>query len=182
MSADRTLAPFGRRRARGRQRAAVGAYVILELADRDGPAPQPGQFYMLAAAAGWGAGEDERPFLPRAFSAMGGAGRRRCGSCSRTSARARTAWRRCARARPSGCSARSAGRSPHPQDGRRPLLCGGGIGLPPLVFLSRRAAATPAWRRCSSSASATPRHAQVAAGFARAQLATDDGSAGHHGL
>ena len=34
----------------------------------DGPAPDPGQFAMLAAAERWGGGADERPFLPRAFS------------------------------------------------------------------------------------------------------------------
>ena len=66
---DRTLAPLGRRladvggapRAR-RLRRAVAAPTTT------GPRPQPGQFYMLAAAERWGGGEDERPFLPRAFS------------------------------------------------------------------------------------------------------------------
>ena len=44
---------------------------------------------MLAAAEGWGAGEGERPYLPRAFSfARAREGRLRSSSCSRTSARA----------------------------------------------------------------------------------------------
>ena len=34
------------------------------------PGPDPGQFYMLTAAERWGGGEDERPFLPRAFSVL----------------------------------------------------------------------------------------------------------------
>ena len=33
-----------------------------------GPAPLPGQFAMLAAAERWGGGQDERPYLARAFS------------------------------------------------------------------------------------------------------------------
>ena len=66
----RTLAPFGRRRLRVAERHEVGTYVVVEAADPDGPAPRPGQFYMLAAAERWGGGEAERPFLPRAFSVL----------------------------------------------------------------------------------------------------------------
>ena len=66
----RTLAPFGRRRLEVTGRRTVGAYVVLEAADPDGPPPRPGQFYMLAAAERWGGGVDERPFLPRAFSVL----------------------------------------------------------------------------------------------------------------
>ena len=65
---SRTLAPFGRRRLTVTGRRALGAYVVLSVADPDGPAPDPGQFAMLAAAERWGGGADERPFLPRAFS------------------------------------------------------------------------------------------------------------------
>ena len=65
---ERTLAPFGRRRLEVVGRRAVGAYVLLSVADPDGPVPDPGQFAMLAAAERWGGGADERPFLPRAFS------------------------------------------------------------------------------------------------------------------
>ncbi|MBA3327374.1 MAG: hypothetical protein H0T43_03640, partial [Solirubrobacterales bacterium] len=46
----------------------VGPYRVLHAGDPDGPSPWPGQFYMLAAAEGWGGGRDERPYLPRAFS------------------------------------------------------------------------------------------------------------------
>jgi dihydroorotate dehydrogenase electron transfer subunit len=65
----RTLAPFGRRLARVTANDPVGAYRLITAADPDGPPdPQPGQFYMLAAAVRWGGGADERPHLPRAFS------------------------------------------------------------------------------------------------------------------
>jgi dihydroorotate dehydrogenase electron transfer subunit len=65
----RTLAPPERRVARIAANEALGAYRLLSALDADGPAdPQPGQFYMLAAEAGWGGGAGERPYLPRAFS------------------------------------------------------------------------------------------------------------------
>jgi NAD(P)H-flavin reductase len=64
-----SLAPLGRRRVTITAYRRVGAYDVLEVAD-DGPRPDPGQFYMLAAAERWGGGADERPFLPRAFSVM----------------------------------------------------------------------------------------------------------------
>jgi NAD(P)H-flavin reductase len=65
----RTQAPFGRRTARVTANEAVGAYRLISALDSDGPRdPRPGQFYMLAAAAGWGGSADERPYLPRAFS------------------------------------------------------------------------------------------------------------------
>ncbi len=63
----REPAPFGRRRAIVRANRATGGYRILEVADREGPEPRAGQFYMLAREHGWGEG-GERPFLPRAFS------------------------------------------------------------------------------------------------------------------
>jgi NAD(P)H-flavin reductase len=44
-----------------------GGYRIFSALDSEGPEPQPGQFYMLAAETAWGEG-GERPYLPRAFS------------------------------------------------------------------------------------------------------------------
>ena len=66
---DRTLAPVGRRLLDVAEHRRLGAYDLLSVEDPDGPVPQAGQFYMLAAAERWGGGTDERPFLPRAFSA-----------------------------------------------------------------------------------------------------------------
>jgi dihydroorotate dehydrogenase electron transfer subunit len=65
----RTQAPFGRRIATVTANEAVGAYRLISALDMDGPRdPRPGQFYMLSAAARWGGGAGERPYLPRAFS------------------------------------------------------------------------------------------------------------------
>jgi dihydroorotate dehydrogenase (NAD+) catalytic subunit len=60
-------APFGRRLCEVAGNQATGGYRIFSLLDREGPAPEPGQFYMLASERGWGEG-GSRPFLPRAIS------------------------------------------------------------------------------------------------------------------
>jgi dihydroorotate dehydrogenase (NAD+) catalytic subunit len=60
-------APFGRRLCEVAAGRDSGGYRVVALIDREGPEPEPGQFYMLAAAAGWGA-RDGRAFLPRAIS------------------------------------------------------------------------------------------------------------------
>src|SRR5881396_1103105 len=60
-------APFGRRACEVTESRASGGYRVFSLLDAEGPEPQPGQFYMLAAERHW---EERggRPFLPRAFS------------------------------------------------------------------------------------------------------------------
>lgn len=60
-------APFGRRLCEVSANRDSGGYRVVSLIDREGPKPRPGQFYMLAAAEGWG-GRDGRAFLPRAIS------------------------------------------------------------------------------------------------------------------
>jgi dihydroorotate dehydrogenase (NAD+) catalytic subunit len=60
-------APFGRRLCEVGGNKASGGYRIFSLLDREGPAPAPGQFYMLASERSWGEGGG-RPFLPRAIS------------------------------------------------------------------------------------------------------------------
>jgi dihydroorotate dehydrogenase (NAD+) catalytic subunit len=60
-------APFGRRLCEVAANRDSGGYPVVSLVDREGSEPEPGQFYMLAAAAGWGA-HDGRAFLPRAIS------------------------------------------------------------------------------------------------------------------
>ena len=70
VTVPRTLAPFGRRTLTVAERRELGAYVVLAADDEAGPMPRAGQFYMLAAAEKWGGREDERPFLPRAFSVL----------------------------------------------------------------------------------------------------------------
>jgi NAD(P)H-flavin reductase len=60
-------APFGRRLCEVARNRDSGGYRVVSLVDREGPEPQAGQFYMLAAADGWGA-RAGRAFLPRAIS------------------------------------------------------------------------------------------------------------------
>lgn len=60
-------APFGRRLCEVTENKVSGGYRIFSLRDREGPRPEPGQFYMLAAVRGWGEGGG-RPYLPRAIS------------------------------------------------------------------------------------------------------------------
>jgi dihydroorotate dehydrogenase electron transfer subunit len=178
----RPLAPLGRRRVRVTGSEDVGAYRVLSASDRDGPVPAPGQFYMLAATADWGAGADERPYLPRAFSFLRAQG----GELSFMLEDVGPGTRRLARLEagdelwltgPLGEPFRA------PPGGRRALLAGGGVGVPPLS----------AWMRALTSAGAEVRallgfrdehHAAGAALMpdGPVEVSTDDGSVGHHGL
>jgi len=60
-------APFGRRACEVLDSHASGGYRVFSLLDREGPEPEPGQFYMLATQDHWEQ-RGGRPFLPRAFS------------------------------------------------------------------------------------------------------------------
>jgi len=175
-------APLGRRLVAVAAHRRVGAYDVLACADPEGPAPDPGQFYMLAAGERWGGGEDERPFLPRAFSVLRSHAdaRRRAplgleflledvGPGTHRLAELRAGdglWM----AGPFGVGFRA------PRDRRRAVLVGGGVGAAPLatwqdalgdalVLLGFRDAA----------------HAEGASLLRDIRLATDDGSAGHAG-
>jgi dihydroorotate dehydrogenase electron transfer subunit len=185
---DRTLAPFGRRAARVTANEAIGAYRLIRALDVDGPHdPRPGQFYMLAAAARWGRGADERPYLPRAFSyARAGAD----GTLEFLLEAVGPGTERLAELEPgedlllTGPLGRGFEvESPRSTvDGRpSPLLVGGGIGAAPLVCLAEalgieQASVILGFR--------TAAHAEAARLFAPAEpgLATDDGSVGRHGL
>jgi dihydroorotate dehydrogenase electron transfer subunit len=175
---DRTLAPFSRRPTQVVSRRDYGPYVVLTAHDPDGPRPDPGQFYMLTAAERWGGGENERPFLPRAFSVLrahddatldflledvGPGTNRLCelgegdtlhllGPLGRGFAR--------------------------PRDGRRPILVGGGVGIAPLAIWGDTLGATALTLLGFRDAA----HAEGAALIPGPRIATDDGSAGHHGL
>jgi NAD(P)H-flavin reductase len=63
----RVQAPPGRRACEISASRPSGSYTVFSAIDEAGPMPQAGQFYMLAAAKGWG-GDSGRPYLPRAFS------------------------------------------------------------------------------------------------------------------
>jgi dihydroorotate dehydrogenase electron transfer subunit len=173
---SRTLAPPGRRTCRVSAARRVGAYAVLSVADPAGPAPDPGQFYMLAAVERWGGGEDERPFLPRAFSVLRagegtlefvledvGPGTHRLAQLGAGDA----LW---------VMGPLGAGFRP-PRQGRRPLLVGGGVGLAPLAIwqdaLGAGALILLGFRDAA--------HAEGASLLRGARLATDDGSRGHRG-
>jgi dihydroorotate dehydrogenase electron transfer subunit len=179
----RTPAPFGRRRVEVAERRELGAYVVLAAPDPDGPAPRPGQFYMLAAAERWGGGEDERPFLPRAFSVL----RAGAAGLEFMLEAVGPGTERLCDLRP-GDGLWLTGPlglgftypDSHPP-GRRALLCGGGVGAAPLAIWQDEllAAGRPAPALLGFRDAA---HAAGAALLANPRLATDDGSSGHHGL
>jgi len=172
---SRVLAPFGRRECAVTANDAVGAYRVLRVADPDGPDPWPGQFYMLAAVERWGAGTDERPYLPRAFSYLRrvdgelhfmledvGPGTERLYELAAGDA----VWL----LGPLGIGFRM------PEASSRPLLCGGGVGAAPLAALQDHLGEAPALLGFRDDA-----HAPGAALLRDARVATDDGSVGHHG-
>jgi NAD(P)H-flavin reductase len=174
----RTLAPLGRRRGDVTGAARRGAYTVLSVADAGGPAPDPGQFYMLAATDRWGGGADERPYLPRAFSVLRAPA---LGRLEFLLEAVGPGTARLAELRPGDgiwlLGPLGRGFAP-PRDGRRPVLVGGGVGLAPLAIwhdvLAGDALALLGFRDAA--------HAEAAAQIPGARLATDDGSRGHHGL
>jgi dihydroorotate dehydrogenase electron transfer subunit len=177
-AADRTLAPVGRRRAPVTEIRRVGAYTVLTALDAEGPLPDPGQFYMLAAEQRWGGGDDERPFLPRAFSVMRA---HEDGTLDFMLEDVGPGTRRLADLRPGDgiwlLGPLGIGFKP-PRQNRRPILVGGGVGTAPLAI----------WRDALGAAALVllgfrdAAHAEGAGLIPGARVATDDGSRGHHGL
>jgi dihydroorotate dehydrogenase electron transfer subunit len=190
---ERTLAPFGRRLLTVLANEQLGAYRVLKAADLKGPLPQAGQFAMLAAAERWGAGEDERPYVPRAFSYARWLADRRS---PRSSIGGEAHFlledvgpgtrRLCELQAGDGLwvlGPLGAGFTA-PQDERRALLVGGGVGIAPLAI----------WQDTLDSVGQAGKPATVLLGFrdrvhaegaallSDALLATDDGSLGRHAL
>jgi dihydroorotate dehydrogenase electron transfer subunit len=173
----RTLAPLGRRLTSVVDRRQCGAYTVLTAADPHGPPPDPGQFYMLTAAERWGGGEDERPFLPRAFSVM----RARTGELDFLLEDVGPGTNRLAELGPGDglllLGPLGKGFEP-PRQGRRPILVGGGVGIAPLAI----------WGDALGPSALTllgfrdGARAEGAALIPRARIATDDGSRGYRGL
>jgi NAD(P)H-flavin reductase len=179
LSADRTLAPFGRRAARVLERRVYGAYVVLRCADADGPRPQAGQFYMLAAADRWGGGEGERPFLPRAFSVL--RARPRTSDLEFLIEDVGPGTRRLSELGPGDdllvLGPLGVGFA-LPVQRRAPLLVGGGVGIAPLaIWQDELGHYTPALLGFRDAARAEGARLRTGA-----RIATDDGSVGHHGL
>jgi dihydroorotate dehydrogenase electron transfer subunit len=181
----RTLAPLGRRRAEICEYRRVGAYDILVCDDPDGPAPDPGQFYMLAAAERWGGGADERPFLPRAFSVMRRSGTRlefmleAVGPGTARLGELREGdglWI----SGPFGIGFAA------PREDRRPVLVGGGVGTAPLAIWQDSPFGPASLDGLPSAPLALlgfrdAAHAEGASLLRNVRVATDDGSVGHQG-
>jgi dihydroorotate dehydrogenase electron transfer subunit len=192
-SQERPLAPFGRRLLTVTGNERLGAYRVLRVADPEElggeRVPNPGQFAMLATAERWGAGADERPYLPRAFSYarfargeahflledVGPGTRRLCDLGDGESL-----WLLGPLGQGFGA----------PEDGRRALLVGGGVGIAPLaIWWDRLDAAGEASTvllgfRDSAHAEGAALFNDLSRGRARGRLAlaSDDGSVGHHGF
>jgi dihydroorotate dehydrogenase electron transfer subunit len=170
--------PFGRRLLKVTGMQALGeVYRVLSVADPGGPEPAPGQFAMIAAAARWGGGRDERPYLPRAFSIA----RRSEGESQFLLEDVGPGTRRLCEL-DSGdelwvLGPLGVGFITPPQD-RRAILVGGGVGIAPLAILQDALGADTAtvllgFRDAPRTAGAELLHGAL--------VASDDGSAGHHG-
>jgi NAD(P)H-flavin reductase len=175
-------APFERRRLTVTANERLGAYRILKAADPGATVPAAGQFAMLAAVERWGGGEDERPFLPRAFSYA----HWREGEAHFLLEDVGPGTRRLCELAPEDemwlLGPLGIGFSP-PGGARRALLVGGGVGIAPLAIwqdalLGGTSAATVSVLLGFRDSA----HAEGAALLSGATLATDDGSVGHQGL
>ena len=173
---QRTLAPLGRRTTSVVERRQIGAYTVLAVADATGPSPDPGQFYMLTAAERWGGGEDERPFLPRAFSVLRA---HDDGTLEFLLEDVGPGTHRLCELGPGDelllLGPLGNGFTP-PGDSRRPVLVGGGVGIAPLAALQDRLGDAPALVGFRDEP-----HAPGAALLRADRVATDDGSVGHQG-
>ncbi len=177
MSEDRVKAPFGRRLLTVTGMRELGAYRVLSVADPDGPAPQAGQFAMLAAAERWGAGAEDRPHLPRAFSIARWRDRE-----------AQFLLEDVGPGTERLCELRAGdglwvlgplGRGfTQPPPGHRAVLIGGGVGIAPLAIwqdqLHEQCTVLLGFRDAVRT-----RGAEL---LSDARLASDDGSQGYHGL
>jgi dihydroorotate dehydrogenase electron transfer subunit len=186
-------APFGRRLATVTGVDELGVYRVLRVADQVMPQNgwqagelQPGQFAMLAALERWGGGEGERPYLPRAFSVA-----------RHTDREAHFLLEDVGPGTQRLCELRAGdqlwllaplgrGFTP-PSDSRRALLVGGGVGIAPLAILQDTLAAGVGGHGPASEATVLlgfrdSSRAPGAALLEGAQVATDDGSVGYHGL
>jgi dihydroorotate dehydrogenase electron transfer subunit len=169
-------APFGRRSAGVLEATELGAYTVVRVRDPAGIGcpPRAGQFYMLAAVDGWGAGEGERPFLPRACSVLSA----EAGDLSFLLEDVGPGTRRlCALAAGEAIWLTGPLGSGFRPGAGRPVIVGGGIGIAPVLMLQRDRGgrALLGFRGAGHAAAA-------AALFGDCRVATDDGTVGHAGL
>jgi dihydroorotate dehydrogenase electron transfer subunit len=176
-------APFGRRQLTVTGIDELGAYRVLRAvaAAHEDPPAAPGQFAMLAAVERWGAGESDRPYVPRAFSYA----RQRDGESHFLLEDVGPGTHRLCELRAGeqlwALGPLGRGFTPGRRDSdqpRRALLVGGGVGIAPLAILQDtlggEATVLLGFRDAARAAGA--------ALLSGARVATDDGSIGHHGL
>jgi NAD(P)H-flavin reductase len=169
-------APFGRRLLTVTGIDRLGAYSVLRAADPQGPRADPGQFAMIAAAEHWGGGDEQRPYLSRAFSIA----RLQGEECHFLLEDVGPGTHRLCDLRPGDglWTLGPLGRGfTAPGDGRRALLVGGGVGIAPLAILQDTLADATVLLGFRDAT-----RAEGAALLTDARVATDDGSLGHHGL
>jgi dihydroorotate dehydrogenase electron transfer subunit len=174
--------PFERGLLRVTANEQLGAYRVLRVAaPAAAPTPAAGQFAMIAAAQRWGGGEDERPYLPRAFSLL----RVRAGEWQFMLEDVGPGTRRlCELEAGEGLLALGplGNGFAHPPREVPAVLVGGGVGTAPLAILQDELAAAGAASVTVLLGFRDAAHARGAELLSGAQIATDDGSAGHHGL
>jgi dihydroorotate dehydrogenase electron transfer subunit len=159
----------------------LGAYRVLRVADVETPEPRPGQFAMIAAAERWGGGQDERPYLARAFSIA----RRRVGESQFLLEDVGPGTKRLCELREGeglwALGPLGKGFEP-PTERRRAILVGGGVGIAPLAILQDALEAEAEREVTVLLGFRDAARAEGAALLRAAHVATDDGSVGHHGL
>lgn len=185
----RILAPPGRRLCEVTENRAAGGYRIFSALDESGPEPRAGQFYMLAAADGWGQ-RTGRPYLPRAFSIAEAAVTDRGVRLDFLVEAVGPGTERLADLRPSeglwvmGPLGRpfSVPRDVAPQ-ATGAILVGGGIGLAPLAILRRQLAERGVPLRTLLGFRDRAHSGGVDELFSccEVRLASEDGHAGHRG-
>jgi dihydroorotate dehydrogenase electron transfer subunit len=183
----RTLAPFGRRLCRVCANEQAGSYRLVGVEDPDGPAPLPGQFYMLAASEGWGESSSQRPYLARAFSVCRVRGERldflvdAIGPGTRRLAalvRGEGLWL----VGPLGVGFSAPSELATGGERASAVLMGGGAGVAPLVIWQEALRAAGTATVALLGFRSAP-YSEVAGLFSGdVAIATDDGSAGHQGL
>jgi dihydroorotate dehydrogenase electron transfer subunit len=159
----------------------LGAYRVLRVADVETPEPRPGQFAMIAAAERWGGGQDERPYLARAFSIA----RRRVGESHFLLEDVGPGTKRLCELREGeglwALGPLGKGFEP-PTERRRAILVGGGVGIAPLAILQDALEAEAEREVTVLLGFRDAARAEGASLLRAAHVATDDGSVGHHGL
>jgi NAD(P)H-flavin reductase len=166
-----------------------GGYRLFTLADREGPAPAPGQFYMLAGEREW-QGQSGRPYLPRAISVARVTGRQGALGLEFLIEAIGPGTDRLASLEP-GDSCFVAGPFGNGFSSPRELnaesvgavLVGGGIGIAPMAVLRRQLASRGVPTR-TLLGFRDRKHSgvvQTLFGCEETRLAFEDGSGGHRG-